>query len=48
MTVTISCSWCHEHNPIGVDFCASCGHRSERPRMDCDCPQCGGPRDERR
>ena len=35
-----SCSWCHELNPVGERWCASCGHAAHRPRLACDCGRC--------
>jgi hypothetical protein len=37
----VSCSWCHEINDLGqFTYCATCGHRADRPRVDCDCEVC--------
>jgi len=36
-----SCSWCHELNDTTMfQFCATCGHRADRSRAECDCGQC--------
>lgn len=40
----VSCSWCHETNDVTrFRICATCGHRADLPRMDCDCERCSAP-----
>lgn len=35
------CSWCHEVNDVvHFKWCATCGHRADRPRSECNCYQC--------
>lgn len=36
----ISCSWCHELNPVGQKKCDNCDHRADLPRSLCDCRRC--------
>jgi len=40
MKGSISCSWCHHFNLIGLTWCEECGHRADQPRQFCDCPDC--------
>ena len=40
----ISCSWCNHLNPDDARFCTECGHRADKPRMECDCSRCITPR----
>lgn len=38
-----SCSWCHHLNYFtgpAPQYCSNCRHRSDLPRMFCDCSQC--------
>lgn len=47
MITSISCSWCHTMNTLveGVkNLCRHCGHRADKCRLECDCPQCFGRR----
>lgn len=36
------CSWCGEMNSVWRKWCLNCGHAAHLPRMDCECPRCGG------
>lgn len=43
MRTEVLCSWCHTANTVQAGtwpFCATCGHRADKPRIDCDCDQC--------
>ena len=41
MTLIISCSWCHAPNDLAhTMWCHECGHRADRARAECNCPQC--------
>jgi hypothetical protein len=36
------CPWCDELNDLEdpPNYCCVCGHRTDLPRSDCDCPDC--------
>lgn len=36
----VSCSWCHELNPTTRQWCATCGHAAQVPRILCTCLDC--------
>lgn len=43
MPLMLSCSWCHNMNPIDharENFCLSCGHRADKARSECTCERC--------
>lgn len=40
MSVKVSCSWCHEQNPVERMMCARCGHEAQVPRGECRCFAC--------
>ncbi len=42
MTTLRSCSWRHTENLVGPGRtnCHNCGHRTDRPRSECDCDPC--------
>jgi hypothetical protein len=38
-----TCSWCERFNvtfPNTINTCRDCGHCSDLPRAQCDCPAC--------
>ena len=34
------CSWCVSLNLRTVRWCSTCSHAAQKPRVQCDCPQC--------
>ena len=40
MATYLTCSWCHELNPVTAPWCAACGHAAHKPRTACDCRAC--------
>ena len=39
----LPCPHCRKENTEGVSpwpYCQSCGHRTDKPTLVCDCPRC--------
>jgi hypothetical protein len=44
MVVWKSCSWCHDLVESSEEFCPSCGHCAQKPRLYCSCAKCRAQR----
>lgn len=40
VSITTSCSWCHQGNPLSRRYCKRCKHEAHLPRALCRCVKC--------